>query len=234
MSAVSSSGSQRVRAAEVLCLDVNETLADLRHLESRLSAVGAPPGTLPLWFSRTLRDGMAATLTGAYVPFRAAAADALRETVGRNLDDDVLDGVLAGFPRLPLHPDVVPGLRALRSTGRRLVALTNGSAEVTRSILAAGGLADVVETVLSVDDVGRWKPHPEVYAHASRALGVPAASLAMVAAHPWDLAGAAVSGMATVFVDRSREASREVAWPSAFPAPDLVVRDVTELAATLA
>lgn len=212
-----------------LCLDVNETLTDLRPLEGRLAAVGAPRGTLPLWFARILRDGMAVTLAGGYAPFRAVAADALRETVGRHLTAADVDSVLAGFASLPLHPDVAPGVRALRTAGWRLVALTNGSAEVTRGVLASGGVGDAVAAVLGIDDVGHWKPHPDVYAHASRSLGVAPDRLAMVAAHPWDLAGAAAAGMRTVFVDRSGRA----AWPAAFPAPDLTVAGFDELAEAL-
>lgn len=175
----------RVRGAEVFCLDVNETLADLRPLGARLSAVGATEGTLALWFARTLRDGMAVTLAGGHASFRSVAAGTLRETLGGALDDADVDEVLAGFPALPLHRDVAAGLRALRASGRRLVALTNGSTDVTRAILAGGGVDDLVEDVLSVDAVGRWKPHPDVYRHAARTLGVPTERLAMVASHPW-------------------------------------------------
>jgi hypothetical protein len=43
-------------------------------------------------------------------------------------DRETIAGVLSGFTRLPLHPDVEPGLRRVHETGVRIVTLTNGSA----------------------------------------------------------------------------------------------------------
>ena len=42
---------------------------------------------------------------------------------------------MAGFASLPLHPDVVPGVRALRQAGLRLVTLSNGSTQVAESLI---------------------------------------------------------------------------------------------------
>lgn len=61
-----------------VAFDVVHTLMSLEPLRDRLTASGFPDTTLEWWFDRIVRDGMALTSTGDYVPFRAIAANALR------------------------------------------------------------------------------------------------------------------------------------------------------------
>ncbi len=133
--------------------------------------------------------------------------------------------VLEGFPLLDVHPDVPAGLRALSARGLRVVTLTNGSLAQSQALLERAGVADLVEKRLSVDDAGRWKPHPDAYAYAARTCGVPLERCAMVAVHPWDLMGAASVGMTTAWVDR-----RGTPWPGALPAPDMTGPDLPSVA----
>ena len=55
-----------VRPAAV-AFDVIETLMPLAPLRDRLAAVGQPPDLLELWFTRTLRDGMALSAASSLV-----------------------------------------------------------------------------------------------------------------------------------------------------------------------
>jgi FMN phosphatase YigB (HAD superfamily) len=59
-----------------------------------------------------------------------------------------------GFTQLPVHPDVPDGVRALRASGRRLVTLSNGSAQVAEKLLSGAGIRDEFEHLLSVEDAG--------------------------------------------------------------------------------
>src|SRR5712691_5336962 len=54
----------------------------LEPLRDLFTAVGLPPHLLDLWFTRTLRDGIALAATGDYAPFRQVAAHALRIVPG--------------------------------------------------------------------------------------------------------------------------------------------------------
>lgn len=62
--------------------DVIETLMPLEPLRERFTAIGLPAGLLELWFTRTLRDGIALAATGDYAPFGEVAAQALRIVSG--------------------------------------------------------------------------------------------------------------------------------------------------------
>jgi 2-haloacid dehalogenase len=216
-------------APSVAILDVNETLSDLRPLAARFEAVGAPGDLLATWFAATLRDGIALAASGRYAAFPEVARAALRPLLARvrGLDaplDEAADHVLAGIGTLSLHPDVEPGLRRMRDAGLPIATLTNGSAATTVGLLERAGLADLVERNLDVGEVGRWKPAPEPYAYACRALGVAPGAAALIAVHPWDVHGAKCAGLRGGWLDRHREP-----YPSAFLAPDACAADLPAL-----
>lgn len=203
---------------ELVILDVNETLFALQPVEIRMAEVGLD-GQFELWFTQILRDGFAAAAAGGFAGFRDLASHHLRELLRRHQVDAAdaeVSHVLAGFDEVLPHPDVAAGLTRLHSAGIPAVALTNGSAELTRAFLDRGGLSDLVAAVHDVSEVGRWKPAPEPYRFVLERRGVAPAAAAMVAAHPWDLFGAGSVGLVTAWVDRDG-----AGYPEAFGSPDV-------------
>ena len=216
----------------VLLFDVNETLSDLSPMGDRFADVGLPAHMAPTWFAGVLRDGFAVTVTGRPASFKEIGADVLRGLAAGSdgVDADAAIGqVLGAFMTLDLHPDVVDGLRHLHETGFRMATLTNGAAAISRSLLERAGVDDVMEQFLSVDDAGIWKPHPDAYAHALRAMGVEPAAALLVAAHPWDIDGAARAGLATAYINR-----RAQPYPRHFRSADIEVDALTALGPELA
>jgi 2-haloacid dehalogenase len=221
-----------VSSAQLCVLDVNETLSDLTALAPRLVEVGLPATDLEPWFAGVLRDGFALTLLGRRPVFADIAAAGLRARLaaasGADVDDAVAH-VLAGFPELPLHADVAPGLRALHEQGIALVPLTNGATAMTERMFADADLLGLFAHRLSVQELGPWKPHPVPYAHALRTAGVSADRAVMVAVHPWDLAGAGAAGLRTAWIDRRGDS----VWPDHFDPPDLRATGIDDLARQL-
>src|SRR3954451_1855641 len=107
----------RVRAADrrprVVLLDVYETMLQVEALRSRFVDVGRPDHEWELFFTRTVRDGMALTLAGGVRPFAEVARAALRQTTGHTLSEPALDHVMEGFRELPPQEDAEPALIAL-------------------------------------------------------------------------------------------------------------------------
>jgi len=180
-----------VVAPELVVLDVNETLSDLEPLRQRFADVGAPEHLLDTWFAGTLRDGFALAASGSARPFPEVGAAVLTGLLTRvdglalPVQDAVAD-VLEGVQELQVHPDVPSGLRVLADAGVRVVTLTNGSLPQSATLLERAGVDGLVERRLSVDDAGRWKPHPDAYRYAADFCGVALERCAMVAVHPWD------------------------------------------------
>ncbi len=221
----------------VVLLDVNGTLSDTSRLAAAFEGAGAPGSLAATWFAGVLRDGFALALHGEGPRFAdAALAGARTALAGAGVPAERLEessvAVVEAVGTLPLHPDVVVGLVALRERGLRLVPLSQGAAAVTDRLLAAGGAADAVEPALSVSDApgGLWKPAPSTYRWALDQVGAAPEEALLVAAHPWDLDGAARVGISTAWVDRAAAQGPGTPWPAVLDEPDLVVPGLDALA----
>ncbi|OJJ50471.1 hypothetical protein ASPZODRAFT_147983 [Penicilliopsis zonata CBS 506.65] len=104
--------------------------------------------------------------------------------------------------RLEPWADSVAGLHALN---RRFATstLSNGNLSLLRDLQQFGGLPFTY--LASAEQFGAYKPAPQVYLGATRALGTPPAQCALVAAHLHDLQAARAQGLQTIFVERAGE-----------------------------
>src|SRR5260370_15160808 len=186
----------------VVAFDVIETLMSLEPLRERLTEIGQPPYLLEAWYTRALRDGMALWAPGDWAAFTDVAEAALRGLTAYTVSDEQVAQVMAGFSELPAFPDALPAMTMLTEAGIRVACLTNGSAYLTSSFLNRTGLGSLVDRVISVGEVYRWKPSQMVYLYAAEVLDVPPSRMALVAAHDWDCHGAKRAGLITGWVSR--------------------------------
>ena len=212
----------------VVAFDVIETLMSLEPLRARLTEIGQPPHLLEAWYTRTLRDGMALSATGDYVAFTDVAEAALRGLTSYTISDEQVAQIMAGFNELPAFPDALPAINSLTEAGVRVACLTNGSAYLASSFVNRSGLGALVDRVISVGEVYRWKPATVVYLYAAEVLDVPPARLALVAAHDWDCHGAKRAGLITGWVSR-----KSGGFGAPFAPPDVVGDDLGEVTARL-
>jgi 2-haloacid dehalogenase len=200
-------------ANETVAFDVIGTLFSLDRVRARIVEAGAPEHALERWFAEALRDYFAISHSGGYEALGAV----LRSSLVRTLDSMDLDAGGEAVGR------IMSSLREMElSAGWRIVTLTNGSEELTRDLLERAGLDRHVSAVLSCDSIGISKPHPDVYALAKRHA---AGELWMVAAHAWDIQGAARAGLRTAFVS-----AKESSYLDVFPAPDIIAPDLVSVA----
>jgi 2-haloacid dehalogenase len=183
------------RRPAVVLFDVFETILQMDALGSRFVEVGRPSHEWELFFTRTLRDGMALTLAGTPRPFGEVARAALRTTTGHGLSEEALDHVLAGFAELPAHPDVELGFAALARADVPAYAFTHGSAAVAHRALERAGLRRHLRDVFSAEEIPSFKPPARVYDFACGRVGTPRERVALVAAHSWDVHGALRAGL---------------------------------------
>jgi 2-haloacid dehalogenase len=106
-----------------------------------------------------------------------------------------------------------------------MVALTNSTPERGELQLTNAGLRPFFRRVLSADSVRRLKSAREPYQMAARELGITTNSLTLVAAHSWDIAGAAGAGCATAFLARPGQVLDALT-----PKPNFIASDLRDLA----
>lgn len=216
----------------VIVFDVNGTLSNLAGMGPRFIQAGAPAYLAEVWFATLLRDGFALTATGGNEPFAQIGAQSLRDLL-RDVPliqdvDEAVRQVMGGFADLGLHPDIAPGIRALNESGYRLVTLSNGSAEVARTLFAHAGVDQHFEALLSVENARQWKPARAAYDYAARVCETDPAEMLLVAAHPWDIHGASRAGLRTAWLNRTSSP-----YPEYFDAPDHIIETLPELVPAL-
>jgi 2-haloacid dehalogenase len=214
MNAEAAVPSDRLRVAarrpRAVLVDVFETMLRVDALRGRFVDVGRPEHEWELFFTRTLRDGMALTLAGGVRPFAEVARAALRTTTGHRLSEDALDHVLSGFRELPPHPDVEPALRALARARVPAYAFTHGTGAVACDALDRAGLRTYLRGVLSTEEIRTFKPPARAYHWACQQVEAPADRVALVAAHSWDVHGAVRAGLVGALATRLEGAVPEV------------------------
>jgi 2-haloalkanoic acid dehalogenase type II len=131
-----------------------------------------------------LHSAASLTLVGEFRPFRAIGETTLRSTLAQlGVDPGRAEEVLQELGELDAYPEAGEAFDLLDEAGVPAVTLTNGGREHTEKLLESAGLRQRVQRVFTVDEVEAYKPHREPYLYAARTLGLPPASLALIAAH---------------------------------------------------
>ncbi|MFC4258550.1 HAD-IA family hydrolase [Marinobacter lacisalsi] len=210
---------------DVVLFDVLETLIDLNPLAVRLEQVGQPASVLGPWFMRFQRDAMAMTLAGDAAPFEPFARQALRTETQHALSEREIDYVVDGFATLPTFDDARPALQTLSEAGLTVGCLTVGCPDNTRRFLENAGLARFVDHVITSQDAGVWKPHPEIYRFAAKHVNTPIERMALVAVHAWDCHGAKQAGALSGWCSRLENKPGDV-----FLTPDVIADSLVGVA----
>lgn len=192
---------------KVLFFDVNETLLDLTAMKSSVGqALNGRSDLLPLWFTTMLQYSLVSTVGRQYNDFGVIGMAALQMVAnnhGIQLSDKATkEAILDPLRSIPAHPEVKAALERLRTAGYTLVSFTNSSNIGVETQFKNAGLTDYFDQRLSIEDIGKFKPHTDAYDWAARKMGIQANECLMVAAHGWDIAGALWANWRGAFVRR--------------------------------
>jgi len=218
---------------DVLAFDVYGTLVDTEGQVRRLAEF-LDPGSAATFSTAWRQTQLAYTfrrgLMDAYVDFEVVTAQALDATAashGVELAVEDRHELLAGYRTLPAYDEVPAALRSLSDDGRRCVAFSNGVAAAVTQLLEHAGLRELLDDVVSVDEVGSYKPDPVVYRHLLERVGADADRTMLVSGNSFDVIGAKTVGLRAAWLRRSDAACLDP-WGVD---PDVTVRDLAELAA---
>jgi 2-haloacid dehalogenase len=93
-------------------------------------------------------------------------------------------------------------LRRLREGGLETAILSNGEPRMLEAGAKSAGIDSLLGAILTVEDVGIFKPHPKVYQLAVDRLGVRADEIAFHSSNAWDVSGAVTFGLRAVWINR--------------------------------
>ncbi|RIJ42713.1 haloacid dehalogenase type II [Pontibacter oryzae] len=216
---------------KLILFDVNETLLDLSPMEQRMNQAFENENAFKLWFYLMLQYAWVENSIGTYSNLGEvgkATMSMLNKQLGKSVTEQKQQELLRMIRSLKPHPDVKPALAQLKEAGFRLVSFTNSAQQVAEEQMRNAGLDEYLEEIMSVDLVQKYKPAPETYLKAINHLNASPEETLFIAAHGWDVAGAANAGLQTGFIDRPGQALYPLA-----PTPTYQGKTLLELASQL-
>lgn len=132
------------------------------------------------------------------------------------------------YLRLDTYPEVKTMLHELKMRGMKLAILSNGTPGMLAAVVTNSGLDSVFDAVLSVEEVGVYKPHPSVYGLAAERLKIKPSRVCFLSSNGWDAYSAKAFGFHTIWCNRFGQA------PERIPAtPDGEIVDLSVLPSML-
>ena len=165
-----------------------------------------------------------------YQPFADVTRAALRYTckrLGLGLQTGHEDQLMAQYGCLTAFAENREVLQALKAQGIVTGILSNGEPAMLAELVKSAGLEDLLDHVISVDSVRRYKTHPDAYALGLQATGLPAEQIAFVSCNSWDALAATWFGYQTLWVNRNQLPFEELGTQPIYTGSSL--RDVLAL-----
>ncbi len=179
-----------------------------------------------LWRLKQLQYTWLRGLAQHHADFRQVTGDALDFALATlkierpGLRDRLMDLYL----RLGTYPEVPAMLRELKGRGMKLAILSNGTPSMLAAVVNNSGLDGVFDAVLSVEEVGVYKPHPSVYGLAVERLQIAPARICFLSSNGWDAFSAKAFGFQVIWCNRFGQAAERI------PAmPDGEITDLSAL-----
>lgn len=189
-----------------LVFDAYGTLYDVQSVLAKAEALCPGKGEVvtQLWRLKQLEYTWLRSLMLEYEDFwqvTGAALDFAVRAVGVEPNDAIREPLIENYLHLDPYPEARAALAALE--GRKLAILSNGTPRMLQALLRNSGLDQWIETVISVDSVRTYKPHPSCYGLVEPALGVARTEVLFVSSNSFDAAGAKAFGFKVAWVRRA-------------------------------
>lgn len=147
---------------------------------------------------------------------------------------------MRAYDSLATFPDVGPALETIgKAQGITPVVFSNGThAMVRNSVTKSPSLAQYQTTfkdLVTVEEVKRFKPDPQVYKHLAKKMGKDGnsdkdmGSMWLVSGNPFDVVGARAVGMQAAWVDRTGAGWTDCAVEGEKGRPTVIVKSLGEV-----
>jgi 2-haloacid dehalogenase len=118
-------------------------------------------------------------------------------------EESVLQTLMNQYRHLSAFPENREVLLALKARGIVTGILSNGDPAMLDVAVKSAGLQDVLDHVISVDSIRKYKTHPDAYALGSQATGLQPKQILFVSSNGWDALAATWFGYRTLWVNRA-------------------------------
>lgn len=158
-----------------------------------------------LWRSKQLEYSWMLSLMKRYRDFWSLTEEALDYALQRMppIDKTVRADLLDAYWTCDAYREVPQVLKELKARGAKLAILSNGSPKMLAAAVKSAGIGDVLDDVISVDEVKVYKPDPRVYDMVTTHFRLFPDAVSFQSSNRWDAAGAGAFGFRSVWVNRT-------------------------------
>lgn len=185
------------------------------------------------WRAKQLQYTWLRAVTGDHIPFWQVTKDGLDWAMEASMLDDpaLRETLLALYWELPAYAEVPKMLATLKAEGFSTAILSNGSPDMLDGAVDFAGVGEHLDAILSVEDVGIFKPARAVYDMVGARFGTENSEVLFVSSNGWDAACGAAYGFQTAWVNRAGEPKDRLPGQPSHILADLTT--IPELAGTL-
>lgn len=192
-------------ALKALVFDAYGTLFDVQSVAGVTDAAFPGHGEIitQIWRLKQLEYTWLRALMGRYEDFWTVTCESLDftlKTLGLETTPELIARIAEAYDALALYPEARQALEEL--AGFRLAIFSNGSPAMLRRLVHHSGIDPLLETVISVDEIGIYKPDPRGYALVEKRLGLARDEILFVSSNGFDIAGAKAHGFSVARIER--------------------------------
>lgn len=220
--------SRAPRNIKACIFDAYGTLFDVN---AAARALGAELGEtwLPLaelWRAKQLNYSWLRSLMGAHADFWQVTADALDFAMENHKINNpgLRQRLLDLYFNAACFPEVPAMLQRLKAAGLITGILSNGAPAMLEAACHTSGVADLLDHVISVEEVGIFKPDSRIYTLVTDRLALPADAVAFHSSNGWDAHAGKRAGFFSIWINRSGQPRERL--PNA---PDIIVDNLAEV-----
>lgn len=192
-------------AIKAVVFDAYGTLFDVQSVAGVTDEAfpGHGEAITQIWRLKQLEYTWLRSLMDRYEDFWSVTQASLEftlKTLGLVATPELLARIAAAYDALALYPEALAALEGLKPT--RLAIFSNGSPAMLNNLTRQAGIDGLLETVISVDAIGVYKPDPRGYRLVEERLDLSREEILFVSSNGFDIAGAKAYGLTVARIER--------------------------------
>lgn len=179
-----------------------------------------------LWRTKQLEYTWLRSLMKKHADFWKVTREALEYafTVAGVTNPELFEKLMEAYLKLECYPDVRATLLTLKEKNFKTAILSNGSPMMLDSAVKNSQLYSLLDAILSVENVGVFKPHPSVYRLAEKEFDLYPNQILFLSSNAWDVCGAAAYGLKVAWVNRFQQPPENLPFQA-----DVEIQSLNEL-----
>lgn len=178
-----------------------------------------------LWRAKQLEYSFLSEIMDDYTDFIDITANSLDYACNtfKITSDKLKINLMSSYMELSPYSEVIKTLLKFKEKGLKLVILTNGSYKMINNAVESSGLKNILDSVISVEEVKKFKPNKEVYKIITDKFNVNLKDVVFFSSNGWDIIGASKFGFNTIWINRFNKETEISKYT-----PDYIVSNLKE------